>query len=337
MWLTLSWLLNSLPTRLQEALNQPIHIDDHTFHVSFSIGIAIFPGGASDAETILKYADTAMYEAKAAGRNVTRVFKSGMGKEVRERLSLENDLRRAPKGQEFELYFQPQIDIASGRIIGAESLIRWKHPEKGIVPPDKFIPVAEKSDIIIAIGDWVLKEACNQLKVWDDFPILAVNVSTKQLLRPDFTKQIRDLLEELEIDPQRLELELTETILLADEEATSESMRALKDIGLRISLDDFGTGYSSLSYLKRLPFDSVKIDKSFVFDVTLSPDDAAIVEAIITLGKILKLTVIAEGFENKEQLEFLRSRECAIAQGYYFSPAIPADDFTALIARDASL
>jgi len=277
-----------------------------------------------------------MYRAKEAGRNAIRFFLPSMQLAASERLKLQNDLRKAIGNDELHLHFQPQVDT-SGNIIGAEALLRWQHPERGNIPPTDFIPVAEDTGQILAIGKWVLESALVRLKAWtvempeSTFHNLAVNVSPRQFRQVDFVPQIERLLGKTGADPNRLTLELTEGILIENLEDTIQKMVALKRLGMRFSIDDFGTGYSSLAYLKRLPLDEIKIDRTFVRDITTDPSDANLVETIITMSNHLGLEVVAEGVETEEQLDFLREKGCRLFQGYYFSQPQLEEDFTKLL------
>ncbi|MDD3354199.1 EAL domain-containing protein [Zoogloea sp.] len=316
-------------------LEAPFEVDGHLLGTSFSIGIALYPEDGASVETLMKNADTAMYHAKESGRNTYRFFDELMNANALERLQLENVLRRALERQEFQLYYQPQVDLASGRIIGMEALLRWFSSELGSVSPAHFIPLAEECGLIVPIGEWVLEEACRQARTWQDrgFPAVpvAVNLSAMQFRRDDIVATVRKALANSALDGQWLELELTESLLMQSGSNVEATLAALKTLGVRMSIDDFGTGYSSLAYLKRFPVDRLKIDQSFVRDVTDDPDDAAIVRAIIQMGRSLRLEVIAEGTESPEQMDFLRDEGCTAAQGYLFSPPLPADAISELL------
>jgi len=324
--------------KIQKALLAPYTIHDHKLHVTASIGIALFPMEKESANNILRHADTAMYRAKEAGRNTIRFFLPSMQLAAEERLALQNDLRHAIKHNELHLHYQAQVDT-SGNIIGAEALLRWQHPERGNVPPDDFVTAAEETGQILAIGKWVLENALGQLKAWTDkIPEssvlnLAVNVSPSQFRQEEFVLQIERILGETGADPNLLTLELTEGVLVENLVETIRKMEALKRLGVRFSIDDFGTGYSSLAYLKRLPMDEIKIDRSFVRDITTDPSDANLVEIIITMAERLGLAVVAEGVETEEQLDFLRDKGCRLFQGYYFSRPQTLEDFTELISK----
>ncbi len=278
----------------------------------------------------MKRADLAMYQAKAAGRNTLRFFDPEMQAGINARLAMENELYRAIENEEFALHFQPQTDM-SGQITGVEALIRWHNPQRGLVMPGEFIQVAEETGQILPIGHWVLMQACQQVLAWQQHPqlsqlSLAVNVSAKQFRLPMFVEEIRNLIRHTGIDPSRLRLELTESALLANINDAIIKMSALQGMGIRFALDDFGTGYSSLAYLKKLPLDQVKIDRSFVRNVLIDADDAAICRAVITLGKSLELNVIAEGVETSSQRDFLQTHGCQYTQGYLFARPMPADE-----------
>jgi diguanylate cyclase (GGDEF)-like protein/PAS domain S-box-containing protein len=316
--------------KILDVLNQPYDIDGSEYHCSASIGISLFLGETESVEELLMHADTAMYQAKAAGRNTVRFFDPAMQAEMTARLLLEKDLRVALALRQFQLFYQPQVDIAR-RVIGAEVLLRWEHPERGMVSPAQFIPLAEETGLILPIGHWVLETACEQLKRWEEDPRtrnlqLAVNVSARQFGQPDFVQQVQQVLQRTGADPARLKLELTESLVLHDVTDTITKMNALLSGGIRFSMDDFGTGHSSLTYLKKLPLYQLKIDQSFVRDIARDPDDATIVRTIIAMGRSLGLDVIAEGVETEEQRDFLESCGCWVYQGYLFGrPTVLAE------------
>ncbi|WP_205231454.1 EAL domain-containing protein [Azospira oryzae] len=323
--------------KIIDRVGQPFVIDGHQLTVTPSIGISLFPHDARDFQSLLKNADTAMYQAKESGRNAYQFFTAEMNVLAFERLVLENALRQAVERQEFVLHYQPQVDMGSGRVIGAEALVRWLHPELGMVPPARFIPVAEDSGLIGAIGDWVLYEACRQNRAWQEAglpPIpVAVNLSAVQLRQSELHESVAELLRRTGLESRYLELELTERTVMEDAEATVRCLRRLDEMGVMLSIDDFGTGYSSLSYLKRFPIDKLKIDQSFVRDIVADADDQAIAVAIISMGHSLRLRVIAEGVETAEQLEILHRHGCDEAQGFHFGRPMPADEFAAYLAR----
>ncbi|SNS98676.1 PAS domain S-box-containing protein/diguanylate cyclase (GGDEF) domain-containing protein [Noviherbaspirillum humi] len=321
-----------------EAIGKPYFIDDHEIHISGSIGISICPEDGEDSETIIKHADAAMYQAKAEGRNNYQFFTRNISERAIKRFAMEGNLRRAIARDESALYYQPKIEIATGRVIGAEALLRWQLQSSEIISPAQFIPVAEESGLIIPIGEWVLRQACRQNRAWQEagYPAMpvAVNVSAVQFRDKHFLELVSRVLQETGLDPSNLELELTESVTMQEVDTTIGLMRSIKDMGISLSIDDFGTGYSSFSYLRRLPIDTLKIDKSFVQDIATDPDGAAIVSAIISMAKILKQKVIAEGVETPAQYEFLRQQGCDQIQGYYFSEPLPAEEFEARFLRE---
>jgi len=309
--------------RVVAEINRPFIIQHHAFNVGCSIGISVFPEHGTDDETLVKNADAAMYRAKESGRNVFRFFTEHMNAELVGRLALENSLRVALERKEFFLVFQPQLNIATGTVIGLEALLRWQHPELGLVPPDRFIHLAEITGLIIPIGEWVLKTACIQARKWQlagyRIQTIAVNVSAVQFRQDGFCEMVRRVLSETGLAPEHLELELTESILLSNADVIFSLLEELKSMGLKLAIDDFGTGYSSLSYLRQFPVSKLKIDRSFIRDVAVNADAAAITAAIIEMAKALSLKVIAEGVETEAQMAFLRARHCDEIQGYLFS------------------
>ncbi len=316
--------------KFMDVLTPEFHIQGHSLSVRCSIGLSVFPDDATDAETLIKYADSAMYSAKERGRYNFQFFTAKMDEQALERLKIENGLRSALEKGQLSLVYQPQLDLKHGTIFGFEALLRWKHPEMGMVPPDRFIRVAENSGLILLIGDWVLRTACADARKLQESGIavvpVSVNVSALQFRDERFCERVRAALTESGLAPHHLELELTESMLLADADLTLRVLEELKRIGISVAIDDFGTGYSSLSYLKRFAVNKLKIDRSFVRDVAVNPDDAAIAAAIISLGNTLKLKVIAEGVENEEQMSFLRAQQCGAIQGFYFSKPVPFDE-----------
>jgi len=323
------------------ALSVPFPIDGHEIFVTASVGIAMFPHDGGDVATLVKHADSAMYRAKRTNTGF-QFYESSMEHSISEHVRLESDLRRAMEQQhQLEVYYQPQACLSSGRIIGMEALVRWRHPTRGMIPPADFIPLAEETGIINQLGDWVLRTACTQLRQFmrNGLPELrvAVNLSVRQLLQKDFAASVEAVLADTGLPPHLLELEITESTLMENAQDTLAALHRLRELGVRLSIDDFGTGYSSLSYLKRFPVDIIKIDRSFVYDLPQDADDAAIVSAIIALAHSLRLEVVAEGVETSEQLAFLAGRECDLMQGYHLSPAIPADQFAELVRRTVDM
>jgi len=309
---------------LTHLLCESVFVDKNELSVSASIGVSIYPDDGKDIDTLIKNSDLAMYQAKAKGKNSFEFYKQEMSKDIIERLSIEQELRKAIDNDEFELYYQPQVDMDNKKLTGAEALIRWNHPKKGLVSPAKFIPVAEESGLIVEIGEWVVKKACKELREFKDkgleLPHLSINLSVRQIEKSDITAIVNKHLKLNNLPPQSLELEITESIIMTKK--TNSTINKLKDLGVLLSIDDFGTGYSSLSYLKNLPIYKLKIDKSFVQDLQTDDNDKAITKAIIALSKTMGLKVIAEGVEEKEQEEFLKEQGCFEAQGYLYSKPV---------------
>jgi diguanylate cyclase (GGDEF)-like protein/PAS domain S-box-containing protein len=303
--------------------------------VQASIGISLYPENGHDIGTLIKHADVAMYRAKEEGRNNFKFFTPEMNSRINLLFSMEKDLRLALERGEFHLHFQPQMDMSSGMLCGAEALIRWRHPEKGMISPVDFIPIAEETGQINAIGEWVLQTVCGKIAAWREqglcpFPV-AVNLSLHQLLQPDLAQLITSIVREHALDPDLLELEVTESILLSDAQIALDFLTSMRELGVRLSIDDFGTGYSSLSYLKKMPVNKLKIDRSFINDILTDQSDEAIVRSIIALGHHFKLSVIAEGIEESQQLDFLRSLGCDEMQGYYFARPLPENEFVEFV------
>jgi diguanylate cyclase (GGDEF)-like protein/PAS domain S-box-containing protein len=323
--------------KLLVALSLPYTIDAHSIHVTASIGIATYPDDALEADALLKNADAAMYHAKERGRNQHHFYERNMNRQAGERLALEAGLRRAIIQHEFLLHYQPKVNLQTGEITGVESLIRWRHPEHGVVPAAPFIRVAEQCGLIVPIGRWVLGEACRQARAWLDAGLpaiqMGVNASALELATKGFVDNVRMTLSKFDLAPSCLELELTETYLAQQPNPIGEALRELKTLGVQLAFDDFGTGFASLSCLRRLPIDALKIDQSFVRNLTYNDDDASIVIAMITMGRSLRLRVVAEGIETRRQLTFLREHDCPEGQGYYFSRPVAADEFAVLLSR----
>ena len=316
--------------RFMDTMTAEFQIQGHSLSIGCSVGISIFPEHGVDTETLIKHADAAMYSAKDCGRNNFQFFTQEMNRQAVERLTLENGLRLALDKKQFFLVYQPQLDLVTGKIIGLEALLRWEHPELGLVPPDRFIRIAENTGLILPIGEWVLREACTQAQTWQQEMLsqvpIAVNVSAMQFRHESFCECVRGILDETGLAPFRLELEMTESLLLANADITLSVLQRLKSMGLTLTIDDFGTGYSSLSYLKRFPVSKLKIDRSLIGDVALNPDDAAITTAILSMARSLSLRVIAEGVEDEAQASFLRAQHCDGIQGYYVSEPLSAEE-----------
>jgi diguanylate cyclase (GGDEF)-like protein len=317
-------------------LVMPYAISERNVQLNVSIGISVYPQDGHDAATLIKNADTAMYQAKGKGKNNYHFFKQNMNVRAGEPQFLESSLGRALERQEFLLHYQPKVDLETGAITGAEALIRWMDPDHGLIPPAQFVPVAEACGLIVPIGRWVLREACRQARAWMDGglrPIpVAVNISAVELRTKNFLEGVCGILKESRLEPRYLELELTESVLMQDDESTISVLQALKAMGVQLTVDDFGTGNSSLGYLRRFPIDTLKIDQSFVHEICTSADDAAFLGAMMSVGKTLKKRVVAEGVEKREQLTFLQAERCSEGQGYYFSPAVDAEHFAQLLA-----
>lgn len=323
--------------RIIESLNAPIMLMGSETCVSASVGVAIYPGDGDDADTLLRNADLAMYEAKAQGKNNYHIFTEAINQQVHERLSMEHAINEGLRKGEFELYYQPKVHLQTMQVVGLEALIRWNHPERGLVSPAEFIPLAEESHLIFDLGNWVLGEALNQLQEWgSQLPKdlrVAINISPRQLAQPSIVSQIVDMAGHFGVPLQRLDIEVTETSLLEDEAQASQHLSALRRQGVSISLDDFGTGYSSLTFLRRLPIDAVKIDRSFVSQIAFEGEDRTIVQAIMDMCLKLGLKIVAEGIESADQLSFLVANDCHEAQGYMFSKPMPADQVLAFLRQ----
>jgi diguanylate cyclase (GGDEF)-like protein len=323
--------------RMLQAVAGPHSIDRHDLHVTASIGVSVYPNDGRDAETLVQNADTAMYQAKENGRQSYQFFEPAMNVRAVERQSIEEGLRRALERREFALHYQPVMDLATGTITGAEALIRWRHPTRGLVPPLQFIPVAEDCGLIVPIGAWVLREACLQARAWLDAGLpklsMAVNASAMELRNESFLDNLFATLGETGLEPASLVLELTESVLMRHAEAAVSILKNLRESGVKVAIDDFGTGYSSLGYLRKFPLDALKIDQSFVRQIDTAGEDTTIVAAVIGMAQGLKLRVIAEGVETVAEVEFLRAHHCDAAQGYYFSRPVPPDQFGKLLSR----
>jgi diguanylate cyclase (GGDEF)-like protein/PAS domain S-box-containing protein len=322
-------------TKIIAELKGEHSIGKYRLHITASIGISTYPEGGEEAETLIKNADMAMYHAKENGRDNYQFFEKEMNSRAVARQSLEGELRYALERDELLLHFQPKINLKTGAITSVEALVRWQHPERGLLQPGQFLAVAEDSGLILGIGRWVLREACRQMRAWLDAGLsavpVAVNISPREFRSADFFESVRAALKQTDLDPKFLELEITEAVLMQNAASTSSALAELKAIGVRLAVDDFGTGYSSLSYLTRFPIDALKLDQSFVRNINVNKNDAIVARTIITMGRSLKLTVIAEGVETKEQLAFLQAAGCDEAQGYYFSRPVAAEQFARLL------
>jgi diguanylate cyclase (GGDEF)-like protein len=322
-----------LADRLVKVLAQPFEIANHHIVIGTSIGIALYPGDGEDDEELLRAADTALYRAKAAGRGTFRFFEAEMDVRLQERRWLERDLRQALANEQLNLHYQPLVNCDNIKVLGFEALTRWKHPERGFISPADFIPLAEESGLIIPLGKWVLRQACRDATTWPADTIVAVNLSPVQFRQSDITREIFGVLAETGLPAHRLELEITEGVLIDDTDRVLTILSELKAAGVRLSLDDFGTGYSSLSYLQRFPFDKIKIDRSFVWEMEKDGGSMAIVRAVVALGRSLRMTVTAEGVETQRQLEMLRAEHCDQAQGFLIGKPQPYAEATALLAN----
>lgn len=321
--------------KILKVISQPYKIEEHELFVTASVGISIYPDDGSDIESLIRKADIAMYRAKGQGKNNYQVYNLSMDAKFFERLTLENSLRKAVENEELVAYYQPQVDLRTGEITGVEALVRWQHQKFGLVPPDKFIPLAEETGVILEIDEWMMKTACRQIKNWEREGIanirVAVNLSTRQFRQKNLTEKVAQILNDSAVQPKNLCLEITENEVMHNIETTVEILQALKKMGVLLSLDDFGTGYSSLSYLKRFPIDILKIDRTFVNGIPSDRDDTAISTAIVVLAHSMELQVIAEGVEKSEQIAFLQSLQCDEIQGFYFSRPLNAETVTDLL------
>lgn len=328
--------ISTMVDKILENISKPFVLEGRHLSLSCSIGIAVYPDDGANFETLMKRADKAMYQAKDAGRNTYRYFTDQLNSDSFEYMRITHELREAVKCKQFTLHYQPQIDLATGNVQGVEALVRWNHPLEGLIPPGRFISIAEQNGLIVEIGEWVLNEACRQAVAWQmaglPLMVIAVNMSAVQFKRGNVENVVRSALDNSGLDPQYLEIELTESILLHDMDYMLSLLKNLKNFGLKLAIDDFGTGYSSLAYLKKFKIDRLKIDQSFVRDIAIDPNDAAIVRAIVQMAHTLNLRVIAEGVENEEMLQYLSSCQCDEVQGYHFARPMPSEAFAAFIA-----
>jgi EAL domain-containing protein (putative c-di-GMP-specific phosphodiesterase class I) len=329
--------VGSLAQKLISALHTGFLLSGGEYHISTSIGVSTYPDDAGDMQTLLKYADIAMYRAKEQGRNMFQFYAAQMNVHSVERLALESGLRRALERDELVLHYQPVINIRSGRIVAMEALVRWQHPEKGLIPPDTFIQIAEETGLIVPIGEWVLQTACKTQITWEKSsgrPIrMAVNLSPRQFVIGDLLKAVTRIIYQTGCNASCLELEITESLMMHNRDRAEALIGQLKELGVSVAVDDFGTGYSSLAYLKRFPIDSLKIDRSFIVDIPVDQDNAAITQAIIAMAHNLKLRVIAEGVETLDQFNFLRDHGCDEMQGFYFSRPLTEEQASALLLQ----
>ena len=325
--------------RIIKALQIPFSIKEHELYISTTIGVTLYPQDGSDSETLLRNADAALHRTKEQGRNNYRFYSPTINFHASVLLKIENHLHNALEHQELLLHYQPQINIKTRKILGLEALLRWQHPKLGLVPPDKFIPLAEETGLIVPIGEWVIETACNQSKQWQLAGLpptrISVNISPRQFQQSDIVKTVSRILQKTELEPHLLALEITETTIMQNVELACQALKEFQKMGVKISMDDFGTGYSSLGYLKKFPFNSIKIDQSFVRAIKQQADDIAIISAVIALGHGLNLQVIAEGVETNQQLNLLQSLKCEDMQGYLFSPPLNTEEATVLLFKSS--
>jgi predicted signal transduction protein with EAL and GGDEF domain len=325
--------------RILEAVRRPYLLQGREVHVSASVGVAVYPADGADSATLMRSADLAMYAAKQAGRNAWQLHDAGMSARAGNVLELKTDLSRALERDEFFLHYQPQVDGRDDRLVAFEALIRWRSPQRGVVPPLQFIPVAEETGLIVPIGEWVLREVCRQVRAWDEAGLppvrVAVNVSARQFVQSDLVERVRTIVTAAGVDPRRIEIEVTESIAMKNAEHAASALEALKALGFEVALDDFGTGHSSLAYLRQFPFDRLKMDRGFLRDATASDSDRAIIEAIVVLAHSLGLEVVAEGVETQEHIALLRAFGCDLLQGYGIARPMDADAATGLLVAAA--
>ncbi|MDX6406843.1 MAG: hypothetical protein QOH70_4298 [Blastocatellia bacterium] len=330
--------LAEITRAITEVFKAPFRLDGHEVYVTTSVGISLYPSNGDDSSTILRNAEAALYRAKKQGGNNCQFYAADMNSLALKRLGLETSMRRAVENKEFITYYQPVVNLATGEIVGSEALVRWQHPELGLLLPAKFIGLAEDTGLILDIGEFVMRAACASTRAWQEQGLgrlrIAVNISARHFQQKNFLARLVEILDETRLDPASLELELTETSIMENTESAVELLGQIRELGVTIAIDDFGTGYSSLSYLKRLPIDTVKLDRSFVMGATTDPDDAALVMAIVTLAHNLRLSVIAEGVETEDQVAFLRLLRCDEAQGYLFGKPMPPEVFEATLGID---
>ena len=334
--------IHQIVKKLLENISKPFHLTNHEIYITSSAGISIYPTDGTEISILQRNAEAAMYKAKEEGRNSYQFYKIEMNEKSYQRMMLENSLRLALDRDEFLLHYQPQVDLKTGKIFGAEALLRWQHPKLGLVSPADFIPTLEETDLIIPVGKWVLKTACQQAKNWHSNGLgkdlrISVNLSSRQFVRPGIVDTIRKVIQDAVISPHLLEVEITESTIMHNIQVTIESLKAISAMGVRVAIDDFGIGYSSLAYLKRFPIDTLKIDRAFIRDLTIDPDDEAITSLIVAMARSLKLSVIAEGVETNKQLLFLKDTGCDHIQGFLFSKPVPEDKFIKLLQEDHRL